>query len=103
MARQVFFVNATIDVPFCDGCWCVPDDGETCPSYLMPTVDFPEDWIKNLRRMTHENPLSLNCDVYNDDGCDTIPPLEVGGACVAEIIPPGNGSESSCPSGYFYR
>jgi hypothetical protein len=66
----------------------VPGDGEACPTDCsMPRIDFPENWIDKLRNITHENPMSLNCDIYTDADCGTWPPLEEGGACVAEIIP----------------
>ena len=97
-----FFVNEiNADVAYCGDCWCIPEVEEACPTDLMPAIDFPQEWIDDLRKMRLENPMSLDCDIYSDEGCDTVPPLEEGGACVAEIIPASN--VSTCPEEYSYR
>lgn len=55
--------------------------------------------INNLAGMTLVNPLSLSCNPYSDDQCDTDPPLESGSVCAAEIIASGD----TCPDDYLYR
>jgi hypothetical protein len=81
-------VYAQRPIGFCDGCWCIPEAGDACPSKSMPIIDFSDEWLYNLRTMEFLNLLEMDasCDIYNDtEGCDTTPPLEEGDACVAEI------------------
>ena len=90
------------DIAYCDECFCIPAEGESCPTDRMPQIEFSEEMIENLITMQLENPMTLTCDPYKDDGCDTDPPLEDGGVCVAEIKKTSNSDE--CPSqGYSYR
>lgn len=81
----------------CKGCFCIPEKGDSCPS-SRPTTDF-SSLIPVLRSFTWENPYSLNCDPYNDDSCDTMPPLEIGGACTIEF----SGPSGTCPENWTYR
>jgi hypothetical protein len=89
------------DVAFCGDCYCAPESGEECPMDSMPQVAFSDDLLTTLKTITFENPISLSCNPFTDEGCVTEPPLEQGEACVAEIIEPGDTSQ--CPQGYSYR
>jgi hypothetical protein len=97
----------------CDGCWCIPDEGTdfTCPLDPPQTLpDFPQSpWIDNLNALQLENPMSLNCNPYENESCDTEPPLASGNACVWEmVIKPGVDMEvavnsTSCADYYTYK
>jgi hypothetical protein len=100
----------------CDGCWCIPEGGTNnspCPSDVPQTLpDFPQSpWIDNLNALQLDNPMSLNCNPYDDDSCDTEPPLVSGKACVWEmIIKEGvdvvtamNNDTTSCADSYTYK
>jgi hypothetical protein len=89
------------DIAYCDGCWCIPESGEVCPTDSMPPIEWTEDLLDNLRTISYENPMKLTCNPYMDNSCETQPPLEEGGACVAEIIKPED--DSQCPDEYSYR
>lgn len=90
--------NLTDKYAFCGDCWCIPDDGETCPYDDMPPTEFSDTLIQNLKGMSHENPLALDCDPFYDTGCDTVPALETGDVCGALIK--ANGDQ--CPQDYSY-
>lgn len=105
---QLFFLTAAFTLPvvaqlekyaFCDDCWCVPEAGETCPYNSIRETNFSDTMIENLIAIHLENPLSLSCDPYYDDTCDTVPPLETGGVCAVEIV--SNGTK--CPEEFSYR
>lgn len=85
---------------FCGDCWCIPDDnGEgVCPHDDMPPTEFSDTLLENLRGMTHENPLELNCDPYRRSRCDTVPALETGGVCAASI----KSNDGQCPQDFSY-
>ena len=84
---------------FCGDCWCVPESGEACPYDEIPSAEFGDTMIENLRGMKHENPLVLDCDPYSDMECDTVPSLDTGGVCGALIR--SNGSDQ-CPEDFSY-
>ena len=86
---------------FCGDCWCIPDDGEeggVCPHDDIPSTEFSDTLLRNLRAMKHENPLELNCDPYHNSDCDTFPPLEAGGVCGASI----QSNDGQCPQDFSY-
>lgn len=97
----------------CDGCWCIPDKGSnnTCPLDPPQTLpDFPQaPWIDNLNALQLDNPLSLNCNPYDDESCDTEPPLVSGNACVWEVVIKDGVDEgaivnsTSCANYYTYK
>ncbi len=92
--------SATLEeYAFCDDCWCVPVAGETCPYDSMPKTNYSDVMLDHLLAINLENPLALSCDPYYDDACDTVPPLETGNVCAAEIITSG----TQCPEEYSYR
>jgi hypothetical protein len=88
------------DVAFCGDCFCIPEPGEPCPNLSMPQVEYSQEILDSFRSITLENPIVLDCDPFEDAGCDTFPPLEQGGVCVAEIIESPTGQ---CPGDYSYR
>ena len=93
-------VGASVeDIAYCDGCWCVPQEGESCPIDDMPITEWPDSMIDNLRSMKLENPYSLSCDPFLEDDCETEPALEEGGVCAFEVL--ANGTQ--CPEEYSYR
>jgi hypothetical protein len=75
----------------CDGCFCIPESGEACPVDRTPPTEFGS-LIPVLRSLTWTNPYQLECDPYRDEGCDTSPPLEVGGACIVHVEGKSNGT-----------
>jgi hypothetical protein len=76
----------------CDGCFCIPSTGETCPVERKPSTEFGQ-LIPVLRSLVLENPFQLGCDPYNEEVvCDTTPPLQVGGACIVELSGARNGT-----------
>ena len=91
--------TADEEFAFCGDCWCIPADGETCPYDSIPETQWSVEMINNLAGMTLVNPLSLSCNPYSDDQCDTDPTLESGSVCAAEIIASGD----TCPDDYLYR
>jgi hypothetical protein len=112
LQEQDFIFNETYAT--CDGCWCIPDGGtdrNECPSDIPLTVpDFPQSpWLDNLNALQLDNPLSLDCDPYAEEGCDTVPPLVEGKACVWEMTAKEEGVDSlvntstSCADYYSYR
>ena len=90
---------------FCDGCFCIPLENETCPFALEPNMNF-SSFLDNLLEFKLENPVSLDCNPYkstNDSStvCDLTPtPLTDGGACVVEFNEPSNGEV--CPFNWTY-
>lgn len=105
-AVSAFFLplalGGTEDIAYCDGCWCIPEAGESCPADYVPQIDFTDEFLSNLQNFALENPMQLSCDPYQEENCDTQPPLEDGAACVAEITRPEG--DADCPSeGYSYR
>ena len=60
----------------CDGCWCVPfndtADG-TCPDW-RPKSNYSDDDIAALAAQTALNPMTLDCNPYEDADCATSPP-----------------------------
>ena len=57
----------------CDGCWCVPfndtADG-TCPDW-RPKSNYSDDDIAALAAQTALNPMTLDCNPYEDADCAT--------------------------------
>jgi hypothetical protein len=87
------------DFAVCGDCWCIPDSGDTCPHDSIPQTEWSAETIDNLLGITLENPISLSCDPYFNDQCDTDPPLESGSVCAVEISANG----ATCPEDYSYR
>jgi len=84
-------------VPICDsGCHCFGSEGD-CPAY--PTIT--DDMLPTFRELTHENPMSVRCDPFQSSTC--VSSLEIGEACVVDLIPPTAAEAATCPSGYSYR
>lgn len=86
------------EIGTCDGCFCIPEPGETCPQERKPITNY-SSLIPILRSFTWENPYTLEYDPYTDIGCDTMPPLAEGGACVVEF----SGNVNTCPNDWSYK
>jgi hypothetical protein len=95
-----WMIQAQEGVAFCDDCFCIPGSGDSCPT-MIPQTDFSQELLDNLRAITHLNPISLNCDSYVDATCNTDPPMQQGGACVAEIL--AQAEFALCPQEFSYR
>lgn len=94
--------NVLDEIGFCGDCYCIPSSGQSCPGMAsLPQVEFAEDFLTVLRTITPNNSFSLACNPYQSDDCDTEPPLETGGACVIEVLPPQ--TSTTCPDQYLYR
>jgi hypothetical protein len=89
--------NNNNDYGTCDGCFCIPDSGESCPVDQKPQTDY-SSLIPVLRSFTWENPYTLTCDPIADASCDTTPFLQEGGACVVEF----SGPADTCPANWSY-
>lgn len=89
-------VHIPRDYASCHDCFCIPDEEGVCPLERAPRTDF-NDLTPKLRAIHHENPIVLSCDPYDDDECDTEPPLEQGGACVIDY---SFQSANVCPTNY---
>jgi hypothetical protein len=90
------------DIAYCDGCWCIPEPGDSCPVDEMPLIDFPATLLDTLRTIPLTNPVTLDCNPYEDENCNTVPPLEKGGVCAVETNIE-EGVDAQCPSvGYSY-
>lgn len=83
----------------CDDCWCILGSGTSCPYDSIPRTNFSDELVNHLLEIKLENPMTLSCDPYYDPECDTVPPLESGKFCAAEIIKNG----TQCPNDYSYR
>lgn len=96
---------------YCGDCFCIPDvNGTTttttsCPDGLEPNQNLTS-FLPNLLALEWSNPSLLDCDPYTNETCNITPdPLQEGGACVIDFIPPNNGdksSSSSCPTNWQY-
>lgn len=80
----------------CGDCFCIPDDGQSCPYEDMPETDF-QNLVPRLNQFVHVNPFTLGCNPYEDDSssCTTEPPLETGGACIIDLS-----TSTTCPGDY---
>ena len=84
-------------VAICEsGCHCFGSEGD-CPSYPVIT----DSMLPTYRELVHENPMSVRCDPFQSSAC--VSTLEVGEACVVDLIAPNATSEATCPTGYSYR
>lgn len=84
-------------VPICEeGCHCFGSEGN-CPSY--PTIT--ESMLPTYRTLIHTNPMEIRCDPFQSTSC--VSTLELGEACVVDLIASNTTTESSCPNGYSYR
>lgn len=93
-------------VPYatCGDCFCIPAEGKSCPA-VIPETNF-NDLVPVLKSFTWNNPYTLECDPYDDPGCNTEPPLVEGGACViyaSDFVATFPASSDSCPVGYSYK
>jgi hypothetical protein len=87
------------DFATCDGCHCIPGEGEDCP-LPTPSNDF-SDIVPTYKGMTLADPdMQLTCDPYTTDDCDTVPPLEVGEVCAYELLFSDDVDCEECPSQY---
>jgi len=78
----------------------VPEEGDACPTEREPITDYSE-LVPILRSFTLSNPFTFDCDPTDPseaDTCDTDPPLQEGGACVAEF----SGPAGTCPDSWSY-
>jgi hypothetical protein len=84
----------------CAGCHCIKG-GDSCPD--SPRVDFT-GLQPTLDALKHKNKMRMPCDPYNDTTCDTVPPLEQGGACVIDYVqkPAKRLGSPTCPKKYLY-
>ena len=94
---QKIFGEAEVGFGSCDGCFCIPKSGESCPVDRKPPTEFGS-LIPVLRALTWENPYSLDCDPYANNSCDTTPAIGEGGACVVDF----SGPEGTCPDNWSY-
>lgn len=89
---------------FCDGCFCIKAENETCPTELQPNMNF-SSFLPHLLEFELENPATLDCNPYivnNETLCNLQPePLQQGGTCVLGFTPPANYS-LSCPTQHTY-
>lgn len=56
--------------PTCEGCFCVPAEGEACPT--SPQTGFAADHIERLKILQWENPIYLNCDPFKHNNCTLV-------------------------------
>jgi hypothetical protein len=91
------------EVGFCGDCYCVPPIGEACPGMeTMPQVEFSPELLTTLRAMPLNNPFFLGCNPYENEACNTDPPLGgTEGMCVVELSVPQTGAV--CPNQFSYR
>ena len=83
----------------CDGCFCVPEDNESCPR-IMPETNFTE-LLPLYRSLELTNPFTLDCDPYKE-GCDLLHQSlvgEEGVVCAIRYSYDGDGN-STCPTSY---
>lgn len=85
----------------CEDCFCIPEEGESCPYDRLPRTDF-EQIIPTLRSLIHDNPMELKCDPYMDENCELEPPIvshniKGGGVCVVDYKYHTN---ETCPHSY---
>ena len=67
-------------LPLCLGCHCTPEWEEdpeqfVCPKEPPPTWQYSKEVMETLRSHVATNPMELNCNPYEDEGCDTTPSL----------------------------
>lgn len=81
----------------CDGCFCIPAPGQSCPVDQKPQTNYTS-LVSVLQSYSLETLYSLDCDPYGSNPCDTTPFLEEGGACVVNFSTPSDG----CPASWSY-
>lgn len=63
----------------CGGCFCIPEEGESCPDF-EPVDTFSDELIEEFKSKALLNPFSdLTCDPYTDGNCETTPARELVG------------------------
>ena len=63
----------------CGGCFCIPEEGESCPDF-EPVDTFSDELIEEFKSKALLNPFSdLTCDPYTDLNCETSPARELVG------------------------
>lgn len=63
--------------PQCGKCYCIPGPTGVCPTPDPPppnSLPISMKFIQRLKEQIPENPFSLNCNPYKDNGCETDPP-----------------------------
>ena len=70
-------------LPLCRGCHCTPEWEEdpeqfVCPEEPPPTWQYSTEVIEALRSHVATNPMKLDCNPYEEEGCDTTPSLAKG-------------------------
>lgn len=87
----------------CGDCHCTNGD-DPCPTGdQVPQMEYSSEFVLYLRSLQLTNPFELSCDPYEDETCDTVPPLSDltalgdAAACgvVYEAVP-----EGQCPVRY---
>mmetsp|Transcript_68798 Transcript_68798/g.165128 ORF Transcript_68798/g.165128 Transcript_68798/m.165128 type:complete len:273 (-) Transcript_68798:88-906(-) len=68
----------------CGGCWCVPEQNQSCPEDRRPRTYSSGD-ISTFAQQVAVNPFFLDCDPYHNTSCDLQPSM-----------PAGVGSEAVC-------
>ena len=71
--------------PTCDGCVCVPEEGESCPNITRPT-EFER--VQQLKSMTWKNPILLECNPYPYAGVEGCGLTDAQGKSVEEDLGP---------------
>ncbi|GMH52229.1 hypothetical protein TrRE_jg6540 [Triparma retinervis] len=61
----------------CGGCFCVPEEGESCPDF-EPVDSFSPELIEEFNSKALLNPFGdLECNPYKDGNCETSPAREL--------------------------
>ena len=83
-------VTATFDIAdvgTCGDCYCIPNEGEECPFPIdTPLQDRSSRRLSNLRNIELKNPITLDCNPFQDSACDPTPRVVEGQVCGVKMF-----------------
>ena len=71
---QLHIIYAT-DYPTCGNCWCIASEECPCPDW-EPVSDYPKSTVKALEKQIPDFIYTIDCNPYQDENCETVPPRE---------------------------
>jgi hypothetical protein len=102
----VYFKSEAEGIASCGDCFCIPDEGESCP-LKEPRTNFTSSEIIRWKRQKIVNPYELKCDPFTERTCKTTPEqdealVNLGNTAVCAIhTAEENNNTSSCESASF--
>ena len=92
-------------VGLCDGCWCAPSGGATCPSPIPQTTFAPLllSEIQDIGQVGDD--FALTCDPFRDSDCLQPNSSSDTAVCAYDVLiaPEAATSTASCLRDYSYQ